>query len=110
MGDDFCYHNGAHNWFTNMDKLIAEVNARHKDVDLFYSTPNCYFYSLHSENKRFSERSGDYLTYWTGYYTSRPALKYQDRVTNNILQVSYINIRKNLRKIVINKFYFIIFI
>ena len=88
MGDDFNYHNGAHNWFTNMDKLVNEVNARHKDVDLFYSTPNCYFYSLNSERKTFSERSVDYLTYWTGYYSNRPALKYQDRLTNNILQVS----------------------
>ena len=89
MGTDFRYRN-AENWYKNMDLLISEVKARHPDVDLFYSTPNCYFHSLNSLNKTFSERSLDYMNYWTGYYTSRPALKYQDRVTNNILQVCVI--------------------
>jgi hypothetical protein len=28
------------------------------------------------------------LAYWTGYYTSRPALKRYERYTNNILQVT----------------------
>ena len=87
MGTDFRYRN-AENWYKNMDKLITEVGSRYPDVDLFYSTPNCYFYFLNSLNKTFSERSVDYLTYWTGYYSNRPSLKYQDRLTNNILQVS----------------------
>ena len=86
MGQDFRYKN-AENWFSNIDKLIAEVKKRHPDVNIFYSSPDCYINALNSLNRTFPERDIDYLTYWVGYYTSRPALKYQDRVTNNILQV-----------------------
>lgn len=92
MGTDFRYKN-AQNWYTNMDKLIAEVKVRHPDVDLFYSTPNCYFHALNSLNRTFSERSVDYMNYWVGYYSVRPALKYQDRITNNLLQVKFMVVK-----------------
>ena len=87
MGQDFQYTH-AEKWYTNMDKLIRAVKARHTDVDIFYSTPNCYINAVHSMNVTYNERSVDYLTYWVGYYANRPALKYQDRRTNNILQVN----------------------
>ena len=87
MGDDFQYKN-AENWFSNMDKLIAAVKSRHSDVDIFYSTPDCYIKAANELHRNFEERNVDYLTYVTGFYTDRPALKYQDRVTNNIFQVN----------------------
>lgn len=87
MGDDFMYRN-ADNWYRNMDRLINEIKARHSDVDVFYSTPNCYIKAVNELNRTFSERNVDYLTYWVGYYTSRPALKYDDRLNNNILQAT----------------------
>ena len=86
MGDDFQYKN-AENWFKNMDKLIEEVKSRHKDVDIFYSTPNCYINAVNSVNKTFPERTVDYMTLWGGYYTSRMTIKLQDRITNNFAQV-----------------------
>ena len=87
MGNDFAYKN-AENWFSNMDKLIHAVKVIHPGVDVFYSTPDCYIKDLHSLNRTFAERDVDYLTYWTGYYTNRPSLKFQDRKTNNLVQAS----------------------
>ena len=70
-----------------MDRLITEVKKRHTDVDIFYSTPDCYVLAVNGVGKTFGERDVDYLSYWVGYYSNRPSLKYQDRITNNILQV-----------------------
>jgi lysosomal alpha-mannosidase len=70
-----------------MDKLIEEITATHKDVDIFYSTPNCYIHEVNNLNKTYSQRDVDYLNYWVGYYSNRPTLKRQDRVNNNYLQV-----------------------
>ncbi|CAG2122050.1 unnamed protein product, partial [Medioppia subpectinata] len=37
----------------------------------------------------YEERAAvDYFNYWTGYYSSRPALKYNNRINNNLLQAS----------------------
>jgi lysosomal alpha-mannosidase len=33
--------------------------------------------------------SNDEHSYWTGYFTSRPTLKYMERMGNNFLQVPY---------------------
>ena len=44
FGDDFQYQH-AERWFSNLDKLIAEVNKNHHDVHLFYSSPHCYICS-----------------------------------------------------------------
>ncbi|CAG2165196.1 unnamed protein product, partial [Oppiella nova] len=87
MGDDFQYKT-ANTWFENMDRLVKEAKARHPEVNLMYSTPNCYVKALNGVNHTYAERTVDYLTYWVGYYANRPALKYQDRSTNNILQIS----------------------
>jgi len=86
MGMDFKYQQ-SERWFRNMDILIKEITATHKDIDIFYSTPNCYIHEVNQLNKTFSERDVDYLNYWVGYYTNRPTLKREDRVSNNLLQV-----------------------
>ncbi|CAG2178147.1 unnamed protein product, partial [Oppiella nova] len=87
MGMDFRYRT-ANTWFENMERMLKEAKARHPEVNMMYSTPNCYIKALNGLNRTFAERSVDYLSYWVGYYSNRPALKYQDRITNNILQAS----------------------
>ncbi|KAJ2943253.1 hypothetical protein O0L34_g12058 [Tuta absoluta] len=99
MGGDFTYQSAA-NWFMNMDKLINHVNTHPgniSDVNIFYSTPSCYFKAVYLYGRRdkaiYTEK-GDHLpygsdasTYWTGYYTSRPSLKYFVRKAHVFLQV-----------------------
>ncbi|CAI2734863.1 unnamed protein product [Schistosoma spindalis] len=99
MGCDFTYEN-AHFNYNNMDKLIKYVNAEQvhgSKINVFYSTPACYTKAV---NKEFNQigiidrRGGDFFpyasssyTYWTGYYTSRPALKYYVRQASNLLTI-----------------------
>ncbi|XP_060071778.1 lysosomal alpha-mannosidase-like [Ylistrum balloti] len=96
MGSDFQYQN-AHTWFKNMDKLIKYVNAQQSngsDVNVMYSTPSCYLAQRNRLNQLWNSKSDDFFpysdhphSYWTGYFTSRPALKDYVRRTNNFLQV-----------------------
>ncbi|XP_075216675.1 lysosomal alpha-mannosidase II isoform X3 [Lycorma delicatula] len=97
MGDDFNYQN-ANVWFKNMDKLIRAINEMQingSNVNLLYSTPSCYLKALFESNVTLSVKSDDFLpyasdphSYWTGYFTSRPTIKYFERKGNNFLQVS----------------------
>jgi lysosomal alpha-mannosidase len=89
FGDDFQYRN-AENWFSNLDKLIDAIHETHPDVHAFYSTPSCYISAVNELNHTFSVRDNDYFPYGrrSGFYTSRPSLKRQERDTNNLLQIS----------------------
>ncbi|KAH8869298.1 Lysosomal alpha-mannosidase [Schistosoma japonicum] len=98
MGCDFTYENANMN-YKNMDKLIAYVNQRQKlngsQVNLLYSTPACYTKAVNDAFNQIgtiTRRGGDFFpyasgpySYWTGYYTSRPALKYYVRQASNLL-------------------------
>ncbi|KAF9804995.1 hypothetical protein SFRURICE_015943 [Spodoptera frugiperda] len=99
MGGDFTYQSAA-NWFMNMDKLINHVNthpANLSDINIFYSTPSCYLKAIYLYGRRdkavYTEKDdqlpygSDSMTYWTGYYTSRPSLKYFARRAHVFLQV-----------------------
>lgn len=96
MGSDFQYSN-AHMWYKNLDKLIYYVNKQQSNgsnVNIFYSTPACYMYSLYQENTTWPLKYDDFFPYahrphafWTGYFTSRSALKDFVRRTNNYLQI-----------------------
>ncbi|XP_026322545.1 lysosomal alpha-mannosidase-like [Hyposmocoma kahamanoa] len=99
MGGDFTYQSAA-NWFMNMDKLINHINthpANISDVNVFYSTPSCYLKAIYLYGRRdkaiYTERNdhlpygSDAHTYWTGYYTSRPSLKYFIRQAHTFLTV-----------------------
>jgi lysosomal alpha-mannosidase len=113
MGDDFQYAN-AHMWFKNLDKLIYHVNQRQLNADskvnAFYSTTACYLYSLYTANMTWSTKSDDFFpyadqphTFWTGYFTSRPAFKKYVRQTNNFFQairhiVAYANMKTDEAK------------
>jgi lysosomal alpha-mannosidase len=114
MGGDFFGQNAQEN-FKNLDKLIHYVNLQvchcynffelyrrsyvqkknGIDVNVFYSTPSCYLYALNQAGKKWSTKTDDFFpyastpnVYWTGYFTSRPALKRYERYANNILQAT----------------------
>ncbi|XP_033225298.1 lysosomal alpha-mannosidase-like [Belonocnema kinseyi] len=94
MGDDFQYHL-ADAWFTNLDLLIKYTNQRNGSThNLIYSTPSCYLKALNDENLSWTTKSDDFFpyasdshSYWTGYYASRPTIKFYERMGNNFLQV-----------------------
>ncbi|XP_027990414.2 lysosomal alpha-mannosidase isoform X2 [Eptesicus fuscus] len=96
MGSDFQYEN-ANMWFKNLDKLIQLVNAQQANgsrVNVLYSTPACYLWELNKAKLTWSVKQDDFFPYadgphmfWTGYFTSRPALKRYERLSYNFLQV-----------------------
>ncbi|KAI3813627.1 hypothetical protein L1987_18356 [Smallanthus sonchifolius] len=80
MGEDFKYQY-AESWFKQMDKLIHYVNMDGR-VNALYSTPSIYTDAKFASNMSWPLRTHDYFpyanngdSYWTGYFTSRPALK-----------------------------------
>jgi lysosomal alpha-mannosidase len=118
MGTDFSYQQAGF-WYNNMDKLIKYntvfiylyicrslifihryVNERQvtneSKINVLYSTPSCYLKAVHNEGREWTVKEDDFFpyssddySYWTGYYTSRPTLKYMERLGNNFLQVIY---------------------
>ncbi|KAF0879033.1 MA2B1 mannosidase, partial [Crocuta crocuta] len=97
MGSDFQYEN-ANMWFRNLDRLIQLVNAKQQTngsrVNVLYSTPACYLWELNKANLTWSIKQDDFFPYadgphqfWTGYFSSRPALKRYERLSYNFLQV-----------------------
>jgi lysosomal alpha-mannosidase len=85
MGGDFQFIN-AHEQFKNIEKMIAYVNARYPNVTLLYSTPGQYIDSLYNANISWPTRYDDMFPYadkpedyWTGYFSSRAAAKWQVR-------------------------------
>ena len=96
LGNDFQYSN-AHMWYKNLDKLIYYVNKQQESgskINIFYSTPSCYLYTLNNANISWTVKYDDFFPYasrphafWTGYFTSRAALKGYVRRVNNFLQI-----------------------
>ncbi|XP_075400979.1 lysosomal alpha-mannosidase-like [Tenrec ecaudatus] len=96
MGSDFHYGE-AERWFKNLDMLIHLVNAQQAKgsrVHVLYSTPACYLQELNKANLTWSVKEDDFFPYadaphefWTGYFSSRPALKRYERLSYNFLQV-----------------------
>ncbi|XP_036596650.1 lysosomal alpha-mannosidase-like [Trichosurus vulpecula] len=96
MGSDFFYSN-ASRWFDNLDKLIQLVNAKQSEgslINVLYSTPACYLWELNKANLTWTVKQDDFFPYadgphqfWTGYFTSRPALKRYERLSHKFLQV-----------------------
>lgn len=93
MGDDFAYEY-AHTWFKQMDKLVHYVNKDGR-VNTFYSTPSLYVDMKEASNETWPLKLDDYFPYassangyWTGYFTSRPALKGYVRKLSAYLQVA----------------------
>jgi lysosomal alpha-mannosidase len=97
FGQGFQFTNAGKN-FKNLDKLIYHVNkiSNLTKVNLFYSTPSCYLYSLYKANlTEWPVKEDDFFpyasrahTYWTGFYTSRAAFKGYVRRASNFLQAA----------------------
>ncbi|KAM7276612.1 hypothetical protein ACFE04_018478 [Oxalis oulophora] len=80
MGTDFKYQY-AESWFRQMDKFIHYVNQDGR-VNALYSTPSIYTDAKYAANEAWPLKTDDFFpyaddvnAYWTGYFTSRPALK-----------------------------------
>ncbi|GKV26020.1 hypothetical protein SLEP1_g35382 [Rubroshorea leprosula] len=80
MGTDFRYQY-ANSWFRQMDKFIHYVNQDGR-VNVLYSTPSIYTDAKYAADEKWPLKSDDFFpyadkpnAYWTGYFTSRPALK-----------------------------------
>jgi len=95
MGSDF-QHEASEEWMTNLDKLIDGINAMSNGtVKAMYSTPSIYLKAKNAEPVQWSVKTDDFFpyadgrdNYWTGYFTSRPALKRYVRVASNFLQIA----------------------
>eukprot|EP00945_MAST-04E_sp_MAST-4E-sp1_P007088 g7088.t1 len=92
-GSDFQYQNADH-WYHNLDKLIHYVN-QNGTVNAFYSTPTLYVDQKKKSNMKWEQRYDDIFpladdahNYWSGYFTSRPALKRQVRTASNFLNAA----------------------
>lgn len=93
MGDDFAYEY-AQTWFKQMDKLVHYVNKDGR-VNAFYSTPSIYVDMKNAVNATWPLKFDDFFPYassangyWTGYFTSRPALKGYVRKLSSYLQAA----------------------
>ncbi|OAE30812.1 hypothetical protein AXG93_857s1150 [Marchantia polymorpha subsp. ruderalis] len=93
MGNDFTYQNAV-TWFENMDKLIHYANLDGR-VNVFYSNPSKYLEAKMAANQSWPMKTGDFfpyadsaLTFWTGYFTSRAALKGYVRKLSGFLQAA----------------------
>ncbi|XP_038696412.1 probable alpha-mannosidase At5g13980 isoform X2 [Tripterygium wilfordii] len=80
MGTDFKYQY-ANSWFRQMDKFIHYVNMDGR-VNALYSTPSIYTDAKYATGESWPVKTEDFFpyadranAYWTGYFTSRPALK-----------------------------------
>merc|ERR1719253_1112970 len=89
-GTDFQYQNADH-WYHNLDKIIHYGNLN-GTVNFFYSTPSIYVDWKKKSGQTWERRYDDIWPladnahhYWTGYFTSRPALKKQVRVATHYL-------------------------
>mmetsp|Transcript_59280 Transcript_59280/g.162642 ORF Transcript_59280/g.162642 Transcript_59280/m.162642 type:complete len:809 (-) Transcript_59280:378-2804(-) len=92
-GTDFQYQDADH-WYRNLDKLIHYVNLN-GSVNAFYSTPSIYTDWKKKWKGKYEVRMDDIFpladnahNYWSGYFTSRPALKRQVRFATNLLMAA----------------------
>jgi hypothetical protein len=115
MGDDFNYQAAGVN-FKNMDKLINYINSNnYLNMTLFYSTPNDYIDAVHTEGLTFPVKTDDFFpyadgphAYWTGYFTSRPALKKFVRTSGSYLRAaqsyfSHLYLSRRVSEDIVNK-------
>jgi len=93
FGSDFLYSNSL-TWYKNIDKLIHYMNEDGR-FNVFYSTPWQFTVAKNKEHLSYSRKTDDFFPYadqahgyWTGYFTSRVALKLYERVCSSFLQTA----------------------
>ncbi|KAI5341484.1 hypothetical protein L3X38_020758 [Prunus dulcis] len=93
MGTDFRYQY-ANSWFRQMDKFIHYVNQDGR-VNALYSTPSIYTDAKYAAREQWPLKTDDFFpyadhpnAYWTGYFTSRPALKGYVRTMSSYYQAA----------------------
>ena len=81
--------------FELMDGLIEYFNKHYEDVNLQYSTPETFIKAVHAQNITWASKTTDMFpyadkpgAYWTGYYSSRPNAKSQNRLAHAHLHAS----------------------
>ena len=83
FGGDFQYGD-ARVTYMNQQTLMKHINANTEKykLKLIYSTPGEYIRTINKKNYTFPENTFDFfpyrdypLSFWTGFYTSRVALK-----------------------------------
>ncbi|DAZ95535.1 TPA: hypothetical protein N0F65_005227 [Lagenidium giganteum] len=91
MGTDFTYSDAV-KWFKNMDKLMHYTNQDAR-INVLYSNLSYYTDLKRAEGLTWSVKTDDFFPYgsdshdfWSGYFTSRPALKKAARMSNVLLQ------------------------
>ena len=98
IGDDFMFKE-ANIDFNNIDRVINYIKNNKemsKKINIFYSTTEKYFDSLHQANVVFpSYNDLDFLpyssekyVYWTGFFSSRPYLKGLVRTSGKYLSAT----------------------
>jgi len=92
MASDFSGEN-AETWYRNVDKLIHYVNLN-GNINVLYSTPSIYT-SAKIATTPLPQRNEDVMPYfddahavWSGYFSSRPALKHYIRDSSRVFQAS----------------------
>jgi len=94
FGDDFT-HTDAPRDFDNMDKLMDYVNKNDMGIKMRYAFVSDYINAVNNLNKTWSVYKGDFFpymdgdhSYWSGYYSSKPAFKTYLRQSDSHLQSS----------------------
>lgn len=73
--------------------IYVDLKINGLPVRFKYSTPSCYLKAI--QGAKLATKFDDFFPYasdphafWTGYFTSRPAFKYLDRLANNVFQAA----------------------
>lgn len=87
MGSDFEWSN-APLFYKNLDKLVNYINERKTqfNMEFLYSTPSRYIEEVNQQGEVYPTKYDDFFPYadvehgyWTGYFSSRVAIKYFTR-------------------------------
>jgi len=94
IGNDFAYQASTYN-FKNLERLFNFINNHPEkyNVHIGYSLPSTYINTINKLNITYPYKYDDMFpyadmkdAYWTGYFTSRPAIKGLIRRTGKFLQ------------------------
>jgi lysosomal alpha-mannosidase len=95
LGCDFQYVDGPKVYENHLVVLqyIWDHPETYGDIEFKYSIPSEYLEDLKSVNEVYTEKTDDYWAYgeqdndyWSGYFTSRPLMKYMARYTGKAFQ------------------------